>query len=308
MRLGEQSLSDFADRLAGPGITFGSGPFVIQLKVSVPEIAAPIHLLYRDFPLLSDDFVDYHVAIRSTGRRLPWTQPSYQFTRDSTSPFSPFDHYMSLVMLEWGLNWCFYGQADQFLNIHAAVVAREDQALILPGQPGAGKSTLCAALAHRGWRLLSDELALIRPGDDKLLPIVRPLSLKNQSIELIRAFAPEAVLGPETDNTAKGRIALVRPPQDSVLQAQVPARPAWIVFPRYVAAAPAELVPATKTRSFFRLAANSFNYQILGETAFRETCKLVDACPCFDFTYSNLDEAVAIFDHLPSPRKAAGAL
>jgi HprK-related kinase A len=307
VRLGEQSLDDFADRLAGLGVTFGSGPFVIRLKVSVPEIAAPIHLLYRDFPLLSDDFVDYHVEIKSTGRTLPWTEPSYQFRRDNASPFPPFGRYMCLVMLEWGLNWCFYGQADQFLNIHAAVVAREDQALLLPGQPGAGKSTLCAALANRGWRLLSDELALIRPGDGQVLPIVRPLSLKNQSIELIRGFAPEAVLGPETDNTAKGRIALVRPPRDSVLQAKVPARPAWIVFPRYVPSAPAELVPASKTRSFFRLAGNSFNYQILGEIAFRETCKLVDACACYDFTYSDLDKAVAVLDRLPSPRTAAGA-
>jgi predicted ATPase len=30
--------------------------------------------------------------------------------------------------------------------------------VILPAPPGSGKSTLCAALVTRGWRLLSDEL------------------------------------------------------------------------------------------------------------------------------------------------------
>jgi len=30
----------------------------------------------------------------------------------------------------------------------------------MPAKPGVGKSTLCAALAHRGWRLLAELLVL----------------------------------------------------------------------------------------------------------------------------------------------------
>ena len=307
MRLGDETLEWFATRLAGEGVKLKSGPFVIQLKTSLPELAAPLYLLYRDSPLPGEGFTDYHVEVEQARRGLPWTERQCRFLRDGVSPFLPFSREVALAMVEWGLNWCFYSQADQYLNIHAAVVARDDLALILPGRPGVGKSTLCAALAHRGWRLLSDELALIRPGDGKLLPTVRPLSLKNQSIELIRAFAPEAVLAPEIENTLKGRIALVRPPRDSVLRADVPAAPAWIVFPRYVAARPEGLTAVSKTRGFFRLADNSFNYRILGETAFRETCKLVEACPCYDLTYSSLEQAVAILDRLPRPQAAAGA-
>ena len=79
------------------------------------------------------------------------------------------------------------------------------------------------------------------------------------------------------------------------------------MFPRYVAARPEGLTAVPKTRGFFRLADNSFNYRILGETAFRETCKLVEACPCYDLTYSSLEQAVAILDRLSRPQAAVGA-
>jgi hypothetical protein len=43
------------------------------------------------------------------------------------------------------------------------VLERGGRALLLPAPSGSGKSTLCAGLAFNGWRLLSDELALLDP-------------------------------------------------------------------------------------------------------------------------------------------------
>lgn len=45
--------------------------------------------------------------------------------------------------------------------VHAAVVARGDRALLLPGASFAGKSTLTAALLDTGLRYLSDEYAVL---------------------------------------------------------------------------------------------------------------------------------------------------
>src|SRR3546814_10587342 len=88
-------------------------------------------------------------------------------------------------MLEWGLNWCIGAHGHQFLIIHAAVIARNGLAAILPGAPGSGKSTLTACLVHNGWRLLSDEMALVSLQDGGLTALARPISLKNRSIDLI---------------------------------------------------------------------------------------------------------------------------
>ncbi len=52
--------------------------------------------------------------------------------------------------------------------LHAAVAVRDGRAVALAGASAAGKSTLLAALVHRGWGMLSDDLApLGRSGDDQ---------------------------------------------------------------------------------------------------------------------------------------------
>jgi HprK-related kinase A len=82
-------------------------------------------------------------------------------------------------MLEWGMNWCIASHMHYYLMLHAAVLERDGHALIMPGDPGAGKSTLTAALMLDGWRLLSDEIALIDRNDGLLYGLARPVSLKN---------------------------------------------------------------------------------------------------------------------------------
>jgi hypothetical protein len=56
------------------------------------------------------------------------------------------------------------------------------------------------------------------------------------------------------------------------------------------------------------LAQNAFNYSHLGADGFRVGTRLIDQVACYDFAYSQLDEAVLAFDRLadalPQPRAA----
>jgi hypothetical protein len=61
--------------------------------------------------------------------------------------------------------------------IHAGVVAFGDRAVILPGRPGAGKTTLVAALLAAGARYGSDEFAVVA-SDGRVHSYARPLSVK----------------------------------------------------------------------------------------------------------------------------------
>jgi hypothetical protein len=67
---------------------------------------------------------------------------------------------------------------SDLLFVHAAVLGHEGRAILLAGDPGAGKSTLAFALLERGLRYLSDELAPIALATLAVHPYPRALWLK----------------------------------------------------------------------------------------------------------------------------------
>ena len=202
-------------------------------------------------------------------------------------------------MFEWGLNWCVANNAHQYLVIHSAVVEKNGKAIIFPGTPGSGKSTLCAGLVSQGWRLLSDEMALLSTETGLITPIPRPISLKNESIDIVRSFANDDIfVGTPVHDTAKGSVAHMCAPTSSVARSDEPAMPAAIIFPKYRKGANIELSPLSKGRTFIELAENSFNYHILGSTAFSVLTAMLDQCECFRLSYHNLDDAYATLGNL----------
>lgn len=285
--------------LATQGVAVRTGPVGFRVLSDVPAVAAALGLLYADYPRLgSADFCDFELHVRRVGGLRRWLRPQVLAVYDGAPVFEPLPLGHAFPLLEWALNHCVTSHAFEHLTLHAAVVERGGRAAILPAPPGSGKSTLCAALVHRGWRLLSDELALVTLADGRLAPLARPVSLKNRSIEIIRRFAPEAVFSAETHDTAKGTVAHMLVPREHVRRMDETARPAWVVFPRWVADAPPQLAPRAKADAMMELGRNSFNYGTLGRSGFEALADLVTACDCFDFSYGHLDDAIATFDRL----------
>jgi HprK-related kinase A len=222
------------------------------------------------------------------------------FTIDDEAPFSPLSLSEAVAMFEWCLNWCIETHAHQYISIHAAIVEKNCSAVILPAPPGSGKSTLTAALISRGWRLLSDELTLIDPATGFVVPIARPVGLKNESIDLVRNFVPDAIIGPVARNKTKGTIAHLRPPSESVERMSETAIPRWVIFPEYRRESAATLKPFPKPNAMLRLADSAFNYSQHGVRGFDTLSTIIDKCGCYEFSYSKLDDAIAQFDSLVS--------
>lgn len=292
-------IAGLRERLRGPGVNLQCGPLTFSLRSTLPSLAPALATLYAHHPLGCDNgFADFHVAIERARGPRGWVAPQVDFRFDGERPFKPLPLPQALAMLEWGLNWCVAAHCHQYLIIHAASLARGEHALILPGAPGAGKSTLAAALMLSGWRLLSDELTLIDPATGNLSALARPINLKNASIEVIRDFSRAAIFGPQMPDTLKGRITHLQPTATSVERAATRAKSAWIIFPRYLKGAATELTPAPKTQSFIDLAEQAFNYTTLGETGFDALAALIKHSTTWQLRYSRLPEAIAALDRL----------
>lgn len=281
------------------GLALRTGPFVTRIQTRLGDVAASVGTLYADYPLADEeDFVDFDVSIARPASWRRWWQPQVVFRFEGDEPFNPLPEDQGFPLLEWGMNWCIYGMCHQYLTLHAAVLERGGRALVLPAPSGSGKSTLCAALLFSGWRLLSDELALIDPRDGTLVPNPRPVSLKNESIEVIRRFAPQARFGSCVEDTSKGVVAHFAAPAAAVSAASQRAVPGWVVLPRYEAGAPARLRPLERARGFMHLVENAFNYDVFGREGFDLLGGVIDRCPCFEFSYGHVEDAAALFTRL----------
>jgi HprK-related kinase A len=286
-------------RLSGAGLGISIGGFNVAVRSTLPPVLRGLAQLYADYPLSRpDDLVDFRIELAAPGALRRWFRPQVSFAFDGKHPFKPLPLAQSFAMFEWGLNWVVANHAHEFVIIHAATVEKDGRGYVFPGTPGSGKSTLCAALVCRGWRLLSDEMALLSLRDGLLWPVPRPISLKNRSIEIIRGIGGDGlVMGDVVRDTAKGTVAHMRAPRSSVALAKTPVPPFAVVFPTYREGSATAYAELPKATTVMRLAENCFNYATLGAAGFNCIADAVTRMRCHTLVYSDLDDAIGRLGH-----------
>ena len=292
LKLLDLSISQLDAAVAGGGLYVDYGACIVRVRSRVPGFSASLQQVYRSFlHRPAADFADFHVAVDRGRHVRRWLRPQARFSVDGVEPFEPFPQSSALPLFEWGVNWCFAQRFNQHVLLHAGVLAIGDRAVIMAATPGSGKSTLSAAMMLRDFRLLSDEFGVLNPETGWLLPMLKPVALKNRSIDIIRTFSADACLGPTFTGTRKGDVAHLAPDQPSVAGSAQPARPQLVIFPVYREGSACTLTPQPKEQAFARLAYNSFNYALLGPIAFNAVADIAGRCPAYQLTYGHLDDA-----------------
>jgi HprK-related kinase A len=230
---------------------------------------------------------------------------SATFTNSFWKPFSAYalklghQHFRytgranMLPVLEWGFNWFVSGFNCQYLCIHAAVVEKNNVTVILPAPPGSGKSTMCALMMLDGWRLLSDEHCLLDLSTLEVVPFVRPVSLKNNSIDIIQRHQHDCKKSRVFYNTLKGRIQYLAPTEYSWKNYKKSANANYIIFPKYVSGLKLSISDINQTTLFRRLLENTFNYTVLGERSFHALTDWLPRLNAIDLQYSDNEQMLA---------------
>ena len=80
------------------------------------------------------------------------------------------------------------------IALHCATLVLDGEAILLLGQPGAGKSTLAWAASEKGLRLACDDIAFLAPQERTIMPLALPLTLKRGSWDRPPARAATPVM------------------------------------------------------------------------------------------------------------------
>ncbi len=287
------------ERIVEDGLILQIGPLSIGIKVQEPEVAREILDLYEGYAFdLEPALVDFRIEIKSSTLSRVGLRRRIQAYVDHKPFFKPVHPRMGVPLLESTINWCVATRIARYLIIHGAVVEREGRAVVMPGISGAGKSTLTAALVATGWRLLSDEVTIIDPRDGLLRPHPRPISLKNETIDLIAGRYPQFATKKRYEGTSKGTVAFLKVPHDAIEKADCSARPSLLVAIKYDPAGTLTCDRLEKAKTFMLLARQSLNYKIMLERGFHTLANTVESSEHYLLTYSNLDEAVRTIDEL----------
>lgn len=133
------------------GLTLGSPRRIPELTSSAPPTGRP------------------DVTVRFTSKTL--RQPDLEWPGDSSLRVSarcidvrpaPGADPLSVRLGIVGPGLSLLLAKRKLLVLHGSVIERDGQAVAFVGESGAGKSTLAAALCGRGWRLVSDNLCVLR--------------------------------------------------------------------------------------------------------------------------------------------------
>jgi hypothetical protein len=193
-----------------------------------------------------------------------------------------------------GAFWSAAINAHHFLfYIHAGTVGTDGACVLLPAAPGSGKSSLTAALTHRGLRYFSDEVALIEPDTFMVNPMPLAFCAKSTGWDLLARYYPE-ILSVPTHLRSDGKVVrYVAPPADRIQKG--PGSISHIVFPHYDKDSKTELQPIARSEALGRLMTECLGKkQQLDRNNVEQLIRWISGIQCYALPFSSLEDAAEL--------------
>ncbi len=273
------------------------GPVPVSIHSIVPDALDAYHALYRSYEVTSpfpESLRIEVVAMRShrTGRRY------YHIRGGDEEEFIVRSKDRILPHVEATINLLIARYLPDYLQIHASVVCRDGAAVVFPGKPGAGKTTLAAALLARGWSYSTDEFALIEPRTHLLFPYPKALSIKDGSLAILTAMGLPIDEHRTYTTDKKGRIRCLDPlsVRPDAVADECPVR--MVVLPEFSPEGVPTIEPISRAQAVFEMTRCCFNFLKFRTRAVKLLADVVRQARCYRMRTSDLTKSCELVETL----------
>ena len=206
-------------------------------------------------------------------------------------------------MLDW-LIAHFCQQAidttEEFLALHAGVVASDGVSAIFPAPPDAGKTTLTAGLTRAGLGFLSDEIAAIDTDTALVHPFPRPILMDAATMDVLDGLREE--LPPAYEAFRRGRYH-VAPDDLRPGSLGTACEIGFVIAPAYRPGSSTTLQPMSRAETLMHLADTSFNLDRMGRAGFEALVQVARSGRGYRLSIGDLESAIAIVTDLLGSRR-----
>lgn len=220
----------------------------------------------------------------------------YAVIANGSARFLPNRFDAVLPHVEWAVGWEIPQTLPEYLHLHASVLERDGKAVVFPGPPGCGKSTLAVGLVATGWRYLCDEFALVHTQTLRVHPYPRAICVKEGAFSALKQLGIEIAQDRVFCKGAKGRVILLRPLDirpDAVGRA---GEVAAVIFPSYTPGAEPSLIPIRRAEAAFALHAVCFNLLGCRAVGLDVIVGLIRKASCFRLVSGDLRRTCEMID------------
>jgi hypothetical protein len=245
---------------------------------------ALVHL--RDGPRTSEVVRHHRAVLREDGLLEVW---------NAGFPAEPLPLTPGLARLMSSINVAAVASVDHLPVLHASAASWAGRAIVVPGRPGAGKSTLVAGLVAAGCGYLTDEAVPI-DGSAHAVPYPKPIVVGPGS-------------WPALAHARAGRVELARghldawyldPARLGVTVETAPLPVGMVVVPRYRPGSPTLIEPLTPAEATAAMSSNTFNQVRHGRSGIERCADVARAARCVQLTHGDLRDACARLVELAS--------
>lgn len=266
----------------------------VSFRTSSPSLAEWLRRLMRSFPAgdpnVNLSHLRFSVEKRFGLETVPRRAYSYEVYCNETYCGEGSELWSVLRVMEWQLHTYLGRNVNSHLLLHAAAVAYDDQATLLIGESGSGKSTSALALFLGGCRYLSDELAVVEMESADVATFAKPFSLKTLTLFPQLAQYSARILGPETGGQAHpmAPVWYIHPldiRSDSVETGHISIRN--LIFPQVSPVSEPTIESMTQDETMTRLIENCANPAVLHGGGLACVAHLAREKPAYRLVLSN---------------------